>query len=200
TIAQMQSSTVEHDPEVVHFNAQDLADLFAFQTVNLAQSESAGDTLWQGRQTVVEYFPEVATLDQFRRRCMPFVRRVIGVPMTLPWSRALKELEMFRTFVRLFAERRLAHSATKMIDDLVLENPDEPGSLRTTSFELLVSFQRCEKSFLHGVFGGGIVTHSKDGILEKVVAMVVQPTTGIRGFIGGRTLWLVHTSLSILDQ
>src|SRR6185369_11546690 len=127
----MQSSAMQHHPEIVHFNAQNLADLFAFQTVNFAQSECTGDALRQGRKTVVKYFPEVTAFNQLRRRCMPFIGRVVGVPMTLPWSRPVKELEMFRTFVRLFAQRRLAHCATKMIDDLMLENPHEPGSLRT---------------------------------------------------------------------
>jgi hypothetical protein len=38
---------------------------------------------------------------------------------------------------------------------------------------------------LHGVFGRVIVPQSENGIFEEIVSVVVQPATGIRGFIGG---------------
>jgi len=53
---------------------------------------------------------------------------------------------------------------------------------------------------LHGVFGGGIVAQSKNGILEKVIAVIVQPTTRIGRFIGELTLCRVHTNGNFLDQ
>jgi hypothetical protein len=115
--------------------------------------------------------------------------------MTLPWIGPFKELAMLRAFIRFLAQRSLALGAPKMIDDLMLQNPDEPGALRSTPFEFLVSPERCEKSFLHGVFGGVIVAQSKNGIPEKVIAVVVKPTTSIGRFTGGHALWLVHTNL-----
>src|ERR1041384_1823444 len=124
---------------------------------------------------------------------MPFIGRVIGVPMTLPWTRSLEELAVLGTFIRFFAERSLTSGAPKVIDNLMLQNRDEPGALRGTPLEFLVSLECREKSFLHGVFGGVIVAQSENGILEKVIAMVVQPTTRVWGFNGGRALWLVHT-------
>src|SRR5690349_4656910 len=126
----MQPCAVQHDPEVVYSNAQDLADLFTFKTVHFAQRESTGSALRQRRKTVVEYFPEVAALDQFRRRCMPFIGRVVVVPMALPRFRPFEELAVLGTFIRLFAERSLTHSTAKMINYLMFENPDEPRSLR----------------------------------------------------------------------
>ena len=120
--------------------------------------------------------------------------------MPLPWIRSFKEFAVLGTFVRLFAERGLTPGTPKMIDNLMLQNSHEPGSLRTAAFELFVSLQRCEKSLLHCVFGGGIVTQSKDGILEKIIAVIVQPTTRIGRFIGELTLWCVHTNVNFLDQ
>src|SRR4029079_4090254 len=187
----MQPSTVQHDPKVIHFNAQNLADLFAFETVHLAQSESTRGALRQRRETVVKHFPEVVALDQLRRRYMPFIWRVIVVPMTLPGPGFIKELAVLRAFVRFFAERSFPSGTPKVIDDLMFENPDQPGALRSTSLEFFVSFQRCEKSFLHGVFGGSIVAQSENRVLEKVVAMVVEPTTRVGRFIGELTLWHV---------
>src|ERR1044072_3904226 len=131
---------------------------------------------------------------------MPFIGRVIRVPMTLPWLRSLKELAVLRAFVRFFAERRFPASASKMIDDLMLENSDEPGSLRSASLKFFVSFQSCEKSLLHGIFGRSIVAQSENRVLEKVVAVVVQPTTRIGRFIGELTLWHVATNMNFLDQ
>ena len=62
-IAQVQPRAMEHDPEVVHFNAQNLANFFTFKTLNFAQSESADSALRQWRETVVENFPEITALD-----------------------------------------------------------------------------------------------------------------------------------------
>src|SRR6478672_12963735 len=100
--------------------------------------------------------------------------------MTLPGFRSFKELAVVRAFIRLFAKGSLAPSAAEMIDDLMFENSNKPGSLGTPPFKLFVSLQRCEKSLLYGVFRGVIVAHSKDRILEKIVAVIVQPTTRIR--------------------
>ena len=61
--------------------------------------------------------------------------RVIVVPMTLPWLRSLEKLAVLRAFVRFFAEWSLTNGAPKMIDDLVLQNPDQPGALRATPFK-----------------------------------------------------------------
>jgi hypothetical protein len=49
---------------------------------------------------------------------------------------------------------------------------------------------------LHCIFGGGIVAQSENGILEKIIAVVVQPTTSIGGFSGELTLWHVHTNMN----
>src|ERR1051325_6538619 len=148
----MQSSAVQHNPKVVYFNTQNLADLFALQTIDFTQRESTSGALRQRRETVVKYFPEVAALDQLRWCCVPFIWRVIIVPMTLPWIRSFKEFAVLGTFVRLFAERSLTPGPPKVIDDLVLEDPNEPGSLRTPAFKLFIRLQRCEKRLLHGVF------------------------------------------------
>src|ERR1044071_5537437 len=123
---------------------------------------------------------------------MPFIWCVIVVPVTLPGLGPFKKLAVLGTFIRFFTERGFTHCAPKMIDDLVLQNPDEPGALRSAPLKFLVSFQCCEKSLLHDVFRGGIVAQSKNGILKKVVTMVVQPTTRIGRFIGELTLRRVH--------
>jgi hypothetical protein len=128
---------------------------------------------------------------------MPISRRVILVPVTIPWPGSFKEFPVIRTFISFFAERSLTHRAPEVVHDLVLQNSYEPGSLRTAAFEVLVSLQCCQKSLLHRIFGGVIVSQSKHGIPEKIIAVVVQPTTRIWGFTGGHALRLVHTGLSV---
>src|ERR1043165_4634788 len=124
----MQPGTVQHYPKVIYFNTQQLADLFTLETVNLAQGECAGGTLWQRRQAVVEYFPEVVPFDQLRRCYVPFTGSVTVVPMALPGFRSFEELTVLRPLVRFFAERGFPAGATKVIHDLVLEYSCEPGS------------------------------------------------------------------------
>src|SRR5690242_9353348 len=126
---------------------------------------------------------------------MPVVGRVVDLPMTLPRLRSVKKLAMLRPFLRLLAERRLTNGAPKMIHDLVLENAHQPRPFRTAACEIFVGLQGGEESFLHGIFRGAIVAQTKHCIPEKIIAVVVQPTTGIRGFNGGLTLRLVHTNL-----
>src|SRR5690242_19799802 len=185
---------MQHNPKVVHFNAQNLADFFTLKTVNLAQRESTSGTLRQRREAVVIYFPEIVALDQLCRRCMPFVWRIVVIPMTLPRLGPFKKLAVLGTFIRFFTEWGLTRRAPKVIDDLVFQNPDEPRALRSAPLKFFVSFECSEKSLLHSVFRGGIVPQSKNGILEKVIAVVVQSTTRIGRFIGELTLWRVHTN------
>jgi hypothetical protein len=119
--------------------------------------------------------------------------------MTLPGPGPVKELAVLVTFIRFFTKRSLTPCTPKMIDDLMFQNSDEPGALRSTPLKFFISLERGEKSFLHGVFGGVIVAQSKNGILEKVITVVVQPTTRIWGFTGGHALWLVHTNLGPVE-
>ena len=128
---------------------------------------------------------------------MPVSRRMIGVPVTIPWSGPIEELTMLRTILGFLTERSLTHSASKVIDDLVFQDSDQPRSLRAAALEVFVSLQRREKSLLHRIFGSGIVSQSEYGIPEKIIAMVVQPTTRIWGFTGGNALRLVHTDLGL---
>ncbi len=108
--------------------------------------------------------------------------------MTLPRLGSFKELAVFRSFVRFFAEWSFTANTPEMIHDLVFQNPDKPGPFRAAPFELRVSLEGSEKSFLHGILRGSVVAQSKDGILEKIIAVVVQPTTRIGGFIGELSL------------
>src|ERR1041385_8450024 len=131
---------------------------------------------------------------------MPLIWGVIVVPMTLPRLGPFKKFAVLRTVIRFFTEWCLTHRAPKMIDDLVLQNPDEPGTLRSAPLKFFVSFECSEKSLLHSVFRGGIVPQSKNRILEKVIAVVVQPTTRIGRFIGELRLRRIHTNVNYLDQ
>src|SRR5690242_11649459 len=112
----MQPRAMQHDPKIVYLDAQQLADLFALQTIYFAQRESTGGALRQRGKTFVENFPEVAALDQLGGRCVPFIRRIVVVPVTLPRLRTFEELAMVRAFFILFAERSFTHGAAKMID------------------------------------------------------------------------------------
>jgi hypothetical protein len=116
----MEPSSVQHNPQIVYSNAQDIAYLLALQTVDFTQRKSAGGAFGQGREAVVKYFPEVVALGQLGWCCVPLIWRVIVIPMTLPGFGSLKEFAVLRTFVRLIAQWSLTNRAPKMIDNLVL--------------------------------------------------------------------------------
>src|SRR5689334_21883668 len=131
---------------------------------------------------------------------MPLIWRVIVAPMTLPGIRSFKELVMIRIFVCTFAQRSFTPNAAKVVDNLMLEDPNQPRSLRAAPFKLFISFQGCEESFLHGIFRSGIVAKAENGVLEKIIAVIVQPTTRIGRFIGELTLCRTHINEKLLDQ
>ena len=49
-----------------------------------------------------------------------------------------------------------------------------------------------EKSLLHCIFRHDIVAQSEDGVFEKIVAVIVQPTFRIWRLVGGLSLCLAH--------
>src|SRR6266542_2390442 len=106
-------------------------------------------------------------------------RGAVGVPMPYPLISSFEELSMFGTFIESFADGSFALNLPKMIDYFVFEYANQPGSLRSPPFKFLVSLQRREKRLLHGVFGSGIVTKSEARVLEKIVAVIVQPSARV---------------------
>src|SRR2546425_666019 len=98
TVAQVQPSPMKHHPKVVHSDVQSLANLFASQAVNFTERKSAGRAFRQGRKAVVENFPKITPLDQFRRCRMPVTRRVAGIPMVGPLISPGKEFVMLELF------------------------------------------------------------------------------------------------------
>jgi hypothetical protein len=119
---------------------------------------------------------------------MPVAGRIIGVPVAFPFISSFKELVVFRTFVNSFSDGSFAFGFAEVVDDLVLQNSDQPGSFRAAAFEFFISFQRGQKGLLHDIFRRGIVSQTKDGVLEKIVAVIVQPSAGIGQLKVG--LWL----------
>ena len=99
--------------------------------------KSAGGALRQRRETVVKYFPEVVALDQFGGRRMPFSRRVIVVPMTLPGSGLSKNSLCSGPSSDSSPSGASRTALPKVIDNLVFQDSDEPGSLRASSLEML---------------------------------------------------------------
>src|SRR5689334_5434441 len=148
TVPQVQTCPMKHYPQIVYANAQNLANLFALQAVHFTQSKRAGRPLRQRRETIAEDLPEVAALNQLRRRGVPLARGAVGVPMPYPLVASFKEIGMFGTFVESFTDGSFALSLPKMIDDLVFEYSHQPSPFRTAALKLLVGFQGPKESLL----------------------------------------------------
>src|SRR5688572_22113270 len=101
---------------------------------------------------------------------MPIVWRIVVVPVPLPLIRPLEKLPVLWSIVRLISDLRLTTDAAKVVDDLVFQYSNKPGSLRTSSFKVFVRFQSREKSLLHCILRNDIVAQSEDGVFEKIVA------------------------------
>src|SRR6266404_8167548 len=138
---------MEHYPEIVHRNAEYLADLFAAQAVNFPQCKSAGRARRQGRKAIVENFPKLSTLDQFRRRRVPLTGRVAGIPMICPFICPGKEFLVLESLILGLSDGRLAGDPPKMVRNLMFQNPDEPGPLGSPTLQAAVGFySRQERS------------------------------------------------------
>src|SRR6185503_7679572 len=104
---------------------------------------------------------------------MPIVWCSINNPMTLPLILAVKKLMVIGTFVSSFADGCLPTNASKMIDDLVFQDSHQPGTLRSPSLKVFIRLQRRKKCLLYSIFSHVIVAQPEDGVLEKIVAVIV---------------------------
>src|SRR5882724_6515097 len=120
---------MQHYPEIVHSNAEHLADPFAVQAVNFPEGKSTGRARREGRKAIVENFPKLAALDQFCRGCMPFTGRVIGIPMISPFVCSGKKFVVLERFILGLSDGRLAGDSPKMVRNLIFQNSDQPGTL-----------------------------------------------------------------------
>jgi hypothetical protein len=67
----------------------------------------------------------------------------------------------------------------------VFHDADQPRAFRAAALKVFIGFNGGEKRFLDDVFSGGLIPQSKDGVLEEVVAMLVEPGGAIGRFNGG---------------
>ncbi len=97
---------------------------------------------------------------------------------------------MFRRVIDVFtfADRCFSRDPAEVIRDFVFHNPDEPRAFRATALKIFVRLDGGEKCFLNDVLGGSLIAQSKDGVLEQVVAMLVEPRSAVGRFIG-RTIF-----------
>src|SRR5262245_9859601 len=153
---------MEHNPQIVSGDIQHFADLLTFQTVNFSQRERSGGALWKRRQTVIEYSPEIAPLNQFRGRGLPISRRMIGIPMTGPLSRNPEQFSVLRCFLDVFTDWCFSRYSTEVIRYFVLQDTDEPCPFRPTSLEVFVCFNGSEKSLLKHIFGRSLIAQSEN--------------------------------------
>ena len=191
---------MKHDPEIDHGDAEDIADLLALQSINLAQCKGAGRAWRQWSQTIVEYLPKVASFDQLGRRRVPFAGGVVCVPVICPFILALKKFVVLRSLIKSFADWRLAAEAAKVIGNLVFQNIHKPRSFRSATFEFLVGLQRGEKSFLHRVFSGRRVAQPKQRVLEEVISVLAQPRGGVGRLLRGRGLRAHNNNRRVMQR
>ncbi len=106
--------------------------------------------------------------------------------MTGPLPRTSEQFGVFRRLIDVFAlaNWRFARHASEMIGDFVFHDADEPRAFRTASLKIFVSLDSDEKCFLNDVFGGSLIAQSEDGVLEQVVAMLIEPRCTVGRFIG----------------
>src|SRR5205085_2177056 len=151
--------SMQHHPQVVHLDIQKLANLFALETVNLAQSEGARNPLRQRREAILKDIPELVLLDQLFRVRMPLARPQVSVlrldgcdPVPRPFTFLHKKLFVLKLFAFAVLKDSLTALAAIEVCDLVLEYANEPRALRASTTETLVSLQRGEQSLLYDIF------------------------------------------------
>jgi hypothetical protein len=105
--------------------------------------------------------------------------------VTGPLSGGLEQLSVFKAFVFTFTDGCFSGHASEVIRYFVFHDADQPRAFRAATLKVFIGFNGGEKRFLDDVFGGGLIPQSKDGVLEEVVAMLVEPGGAIGRFNGG---------------
>ena len=116
-----------------------------------------------------------------------FVELALGIR---PWRgvrapmAALVEERVERRLVRLIAEGHLAPAAAQGIDDLVLEDPGEPGAQVRAPLEARSARERSEQCFLDRVLGRVAVAQRERGIAQQVGAQRFELGAEVGGVAG----------------
>src|SRR5262249_38678248 len=138
-------AAMEPGPEIFGRDSQPLPDLLGAEAVELTKQEGVGESFGEFRETAAEDLPELARLDLAAWFTRPRRRRQLA---------AAPPVERGRPFVLpVGPESRpgVAVRAAKMVHDLVLQDPDQPGPLARAARELLASAERFEERFLYHV-------------------------------------------------
>jgi hypothetical protein len=164
-IAQAQARPMQQDPQVRRRDRQLLTDLFGAELEPLAHHEHPP---LRGRQPLhaqLEHLEELA-LAEGLLRAAPLLRRL--APVAVGLEQQLVDVG----FVVVAQDRALARVAAQLVDDLVLQDADQPGLELRLPGEALRLLQRGQQRFGHRILGPGVVAQLRARIAQQLRAQV----------------------------
>jgi len=127
--SQRHAGSVHHYPEIIRRKPEDLADLTALKPVHLAHRKAISNAFGQFAKTILKHTKKLVLLKNLFRRLVPYARTERIVPVIFEFIRSLEKRIKFGQVRFRRIERYLTTSLSKMIDQLVFQNTDEPCPL-----------------------------------------------------------------------
>ena len=75
---------MQHHPKIVHFDAENLTNLFAAEAINFPHSKSTGCALRKWRKTIIKRAPKIILFDELCGVRMPVGGRMFSLPVAAP--------------------------------------------------------------------------------------------------------------------
>jgi len=123
--SQPRACAVEDDPQVVWSDGKYFADLFVVDPIDLPQGECPPVNLRKPGNARLKGLPEIPAFDELFRGVPPLLQGA------LPVARSIEILRVIFLFPRGNVRgSNLDDVLSEMVDDLVFQDPNEPGSQR----------------------------------------------------------------------
>ncbi len=174
-------------PEVCGRDTQGVLNLIRAQSVELAEKERVGEPLRQFGHATAEHLPELFRLhlpawvaSPRRRACSPMTSSVKAFHVQAG--------SVFRDTVQ---SGRLSSRFSDLVNDLVPEDPDEPGPLAGSPRIRVPSAQGLEEGLLNDIRGPVRRAQSQERVAIQTVAVPVYPPLGVD------LLFAVHRPMTV---
>ena len=162
-------------PEIRGRDSQGVLNLIRAQSIELAEKECVGEPLRQFRHATAEHLPELFRLHLAARVASPRGRACSPVTSRVKGFR-FRAGSVLRDTVQ---PGRLSCRFSDLVNDLVPEDPDEPGSLARSPRIRFSGAQGLQESLLDDVRSPIRHTQSQERVAIQAVAVPVYPALGV---------------------
>ena len=172
---------MQHHPKIVRRDVQSLANLAGLHLFHFPQHKDVANPLGKFGQAILKCVPEFIAVHHDLRFGFPFERAQVVIPEAL-WDELVSKLVLKKFEI---CETGFPTEFSKVVADLVLQDPAKPASFGRSSTKRAMSSDCGAKSFLDQIFRNVWSPDAEERIPIETITVLLHPAITLAGEYSG---------------